>query len=143
MGLNLKKRLRGNGNGRAKLKGFTAKVGTLTARKAGGTMFGNMLRTAANTASHGILGNGAMMIQEGETIDQTNERSLGALSDAAQNAGFGMALGQKVNNGKAMNEDTIKAGAAGIVKKIVVFVLLPLTLIVIIYKFATRKNGKK
>lgn len=58
-------------------------------RKPGGTLVGNFIRQFASNATHGALGQGAMMLREGETPKQANIRlvkGIGAGVIAASDA---------------------------------------------------------
>lgn len=52
-------------------------------RKPGGTMIGNLLRKVSNQMTGGVLGNGMMKLQEGETVEQSNDRIADRLSNVA------------------------------------------------------------
>jgi hypothetical protein len=50
-------------------------------RKVGGTMVGNLLRKVSNQMSGGVLGNGMMKLQAGETVAESNDRIADRLSN--------------------------------------------------------------
>ena len=58
-------------------------------RKPGGTFVGNLIRGAANKASGGLLGNGAMILKPNEAPVEANNRLL-------QGVAAGVGVGQDV-----------------------------------------------
>jgi len=81
---------------------------TVFKRKEGGTVVGNLLRTAANSASKGILGNGVMMLKPGQTKEESAAYMQQQLTDGLYNAGAGYVAGKAVNDGKKIDDPTTK-----------------------------------
>lgn len=80
-------------------------ISNLFKKKPGGTAIGNLFRKAANTATGGILGNGANMITQQE-YDKKN------ITDAEYEMKYGLTkTGQYVNN-QPPNEQQKKAADA-------------------------------
>lgn len=91
-------------------------------RKPGGTVVGNLIRQAANKISKGKLGNGAMMLRDGESTDEANNRlayQAGVASEAFnQSQSDANQLSDRgVLDEKTITESFTKGTFAGIVKK--------------------------
>lgn len=93
----------------ASASNLKSKTSTVLQRKEGGSMFGNLLRTAANSASHGILGNGVMMLKPGQTKEESNDYIKQQLQDGLYNAGAGYVAGKEINDGKKLDDSTTKS----------------------------------
>lgn len=78
-------------------------------RKPGGTMVGNLIRSVAKGYTGGLLGNGAMKLQEGETIEDANARLLSQGGSAA--IAFNEAWGNPYADGKKSWSENMESGA--------------------------------
>lgn len=108
------------------------KIKSALKRKVGGTDGGNFIRTLANVATKGILGNGVMMLKEDET---PAENLNNAKNVAAENIGAAI-TGVTLNN-KA-NDLEEKAKKGGI--KMIAMIAIPILVIIVIVKMFTKKK---
>lgn len=108
-------------------------------RKEGGTLVGNLLRATSNKFSGGLLGNGAMKLKPGESVQENNAK-LAVKSGAAA-----VAFNDMKNTGDVTKPTSanVKLGATKEwLKKNWYYVLIPVVVVVVLVKLFTPKKRK-
>jgi len=106
-------------------------------RKPGGTVLGNLIRKGVNMSTGGLLGNGLFKLEEGETVENSNQRAsdvLGGQAEAlnAANAKYG---------GQVTPESIEKAARRARLKKLAGPIIAVIAVVVLILVFIF-KRGK-
>lgn len=109
-------------------------------KKPGGTFVGNLIRGVANKYSFGLLGNGAMMLKEGETAQ--NNDSAARVREAAQNAIEGAAINRKVTDSTGSSLKEWFTNNAKIIGGVVGLILLGITVKFVFFKQKYSRGGR-
>lgn len=113
-------------------------------RKPGGTFLGNLLRSAAHTASGGMLGNGAMMLKSDESANSQSSTSSSPTPSFLMSQIQAETVNQGGNMGAAIMNNSIMKFARQHIKLIggLIGGVLFFTLIFLGFKKATSKKSK-
>lgn len=106
-------------------------------RKPGGTGLGNTLRGITNRLTGGVLGNGLLMLKEGQTVKENNANALGALGVGLEAIKQATIVPTSPNNSPIQN---IQGGVIfQTIKNNLIYILGGLLVVVVLY-FTLKKH---